>query len=57
MPSFLSVRESIMFSAQLRLPTSVSYQEKENKVNQVISELDLESCSESRVCRSTMFII
>ena len=46
-----------MFSAQLRLPTSVSYQEKENKVNQVISELDLESCSESRVCRSTMFII
>ena len=38
-----------MFSAQLRLSTIISYKEKQEKVNQVIRELDLEQCSESRV--------
>lgn len=46
----LTVRESIMFSAQLRLPRKFSYYDKEQKVKEVISELGLEHCSDSRVC-------
>ena len=38
-----------MFSAQLRLSTAISYKEKQGKVDQVIRELDLECCSDSRV--------
>lgn len=45
----LTVRENIMFSANLRLPTTISAAEKEKQVNDVIEELGLEKCADSKV--------
>jgi ABC-type multidrug transport system ATPase subunit len=35
----LTVRETILFSARLRLPESISSEEKQDRVEQVIAEL------------------
>ncbi|XP_077876860.1 broad substrate specificity ATP-binding cassette transporter ABCG2-like [Ictidomys tridecemlineatus] len=45
----LSVRENIWFSAALRLPTTMSKQEKNERINKVIKELDLEEVADSKV--------
>jgi len=40
----LTVRENLMFSANIRLPHSYSAREKLARVNQIIDDLDLHSC-------------
>lgn len=40
----LTVRENLMFSANIRLPRSCSIQQRIERVNQVIHDLDLHSC-------------
>ena len=40
----LTVRENLLFSANVRLPRSLSAQERIERVNQVIHDLDLQSC-------------
>ncbi|XP_061565393.1 broad substrate specificity ATP-binding cassette transporter ABCG2 [Cololabis saira] len=45
----LTVRENFTFSAALRLPASISQQEKEQKVNTLISELGLGRVADSKV--------
>ncbi|WJX46201.1 hypothetical protein P8452_33023 [Trifolium repens] len=43
----LSVYETLVFSALLRLPNSLSKQEKMSKVKEVIDELDLNHCKDT----------
>ncbi|XP_059508923.1 broad substrate specificity ATP-binding cassette transporter ABCG2-like [Stegostoma tigrinum] len=45
----LTVRENLLFSAALRLPTSIRFKEKEEKVEQIISQLGLTKVSDSKV--------
>ncbi|MBN3295815.1 ABCG2 protein, partial [Amia calva] len=45
----LTVRENLLFSAALRLPTSISFKDKEERVANVISELGLTRVADSRV--------
>ncbi|KAJ4939799.1 hypothetical protein JOQ06_029235, partial [Pogonophryne albipinna] len=45
----LTVRENLTFSAALRLPASVSQEEKEQKVKKLIQELGLGRVADSRV--------
>ncbi|XP_074518242.1 broad substrate specificity ATP-binding cassette transporter ABCG2 [Halichoeres trimaculatus] len=45
----LTVRENFSFSAALRLPESISQEEKEKKVNRLIQELGLSRVADSRV--------
>ncbi|XP_070848964.1 broad substrate specificity ATP-binding cassette transporter ABCG2-like [Chaetodon trifascialis] len=45
----LTVRENFSFSAALRLPTSISQREKEEKVNTLIQELGLSRVADSKV--------
>ncbi|KAM3857476.1 broad substrate specificity ATP-binding cassette transporter ABCG2-like [Diretmus argenteus] len=45
----LTVRENFSFSAALRLPASVSQQDKEEKVNRLIQELGLVKVADARV--------
>jgi ATP-binding cassette subfamily G (WHITE) protein 2 len=45
----LTVRENLMFSASVRLPSDVSVDERKNRVNRVIQELGLEACANTRI--------
>lgn len=45
----LTIRENFRFSAELRLPNSISSQEKEQRVENLIKELGLEKVANSRV--------
>ncbi|XP_031440943.1 broad substrate specificity ATP-binding cassette transporter ABCG2-like [Clupea harengus] len=45
----LTVRENFRFSAELRLPTSITGQEKKERVERLIGELGLEKVADSRV--------
>ena len=45
----LSVRENFHFSAALRLPSTVSAAEREDRVNSVIQELGLVHCADTKV--------
>ncbi|NWX47037.1 ABCG2 protein, partial [Steatornis caripensis] len=45
----LTVRENLKFSAALRLPKSVKEQEKNERVNRIIKELDLSKVADSKV--------
>ena len=45
----LTVRENLAFSANIRLPASVSAEEKTAIVNSVIEQLGLTKCADSRV--------
>jgi ATP-binding cassette, subfamily G (WHITE), member 2 len=45
----LTVRENLFFSIHLRLPNDVSNDEKDDRVSQVIAELGLEACADTRV--------
>ena len=51
----LTVRENIAFSAALRLPNSVSNKEKTQRVSELIEDLGLTKCADTKVClKSTM---
>jgi len=45
----LTVRENLMFSANLRLPKTTSRQQKRTIVHKVITQLGLEKCADARV--------
>ncbi|CAM4892032.1 unnamed protein product [Rotaria socialis] len=45
----LTVRENLLFSANLRLPKTVSTLEKNARVLRIITELGLESCADTRM--------
>ena len=45
----LTVRENLMFSANLRLPKCISKEEKERKVDETLYELGLQACADSKV--------
>lgn len=45
----LTVRENLMFSANIRLPRSFSSQVKLDRVNKIITDLDLESCVDTLI--------
>ncbi|ELT93480.1 hypothetical protein CAPTEDRAFT_111615, partial [Capitella teleta] len=45
----LTVRENLMFSANLRLPTSISREDKRKKINHLLVDLGLGSCADSLV--------
>ena len=46
----LTVRENIAFSAALRLPSSVSNKEKTQRVAELIEDLGLTKCADTKVC-------
>ena len=48
--ALLTVRENIYFSASLRLPSSMSREEKTEKVDKLIDELGLSKVANSKVC-------
>ena len=45
----LTVKENLYFSAALRLPNSLSWKEKKERVKKVIDELGLNSCCDTKV--------
>jgi len=45
----LTVRENLMFSANLRLPDSLSRREKRHRVKETLQELGLMSCANTKV--------
>lgn len=45
----LSVKENLYFSAALRLPTSMPWKEKKNRVAKVIEDLGLTNCCDTKV--------
>ncbi|XP_077207207.1 broad substrate specificity ATP-binding cassette transporter ABCG2-like isoform X2 [Paroedura picta] len=45
----MTVRENLLFSAALRLPNSISFPEKEERVTQIIHELGLSKVADSKV--------
>ena len=45
----LTVRENLMFSANLRLPKSISHEEKKERVENTLLELGLTACSDTKV--------
>jgi ATP-binding cassette subfamily G (WHITE) protein 2 len=45
----LTVRENIMFSANIRLSSDVSWNERKERVERVIQELGLLSCADTRI--------
>ena len=45
----LTVRENFMFSANVRLPETVSQEEKEKRVDEVINALGLTHCADTKV--------
>ena len=45
----LTVRENLMFSANVRLPKEVKYDERVNRVQKTIQDLGLESCADTKV--------
>lgn len=45
----LSVRENLMFSANVRLPGEITHDERVQRVTKTIQDLGLESCAETKV--------
>lgn len=45
----LTIRETLMFSARLRLPGTMSFREKQERVNSLIKMLSLTTCADTRV--------
>jgi ATP-binding cassette subfamily G (WHITE) protein 2 len=45
----LTVRENLLFSANVRLPRTIEVHERINRVNQVIRDLDLQSCADTLI--------
>ena len=53
----LTVRENIEFSAALRLPSGTTAAERTEKVNEVLSDLALSKCANTKVIISYNYII
>ena len=49
MMGMLSVRENLAFSAALRLPSHTTRQQRRERVENVIKELGLQSCADTKV--------
>lgn len=47
--SMLTVRETIQFAANMRLPRTMTQEEKNNRVELVLAELALKNCAETRI--------
>ncbi|CAF5120516.1 unnamed protein product, partial [Rotaria sp. Silwood1] len=45
----LTARENLMFSTNIRLPREVSYEERAERVTKIISDLELNSCADTRI--------
>ena len=45
----LTVRENFQFSASLRLPSHISKQERKDRVENVVNELGLTDCADTKV--------
>ena len=45
----LTVKENLYFSAALRLPNSISWKEKKQRVKKVIDDLGLKRCVDTKV--------
>lgn len=45
----LTVRENLMFSANIRLPKEISYSQRVARVIKIISDLGLELCADTRI--------
>ncbi|CAF3299285.1 unnamed protein product [Rotaria socialis] len=45
----LTVRENLLFSANVRLPSSIKANERIDRVNQIIHDLDLHSCADTLI--------
>lgn len=45
----LTVRETLMYSARLRLPGLMAYDEKKTRVENMINQLGLKQCADTRV--------
>ena len=46
----LTVRENLHFSAALRLPSKMTWQQRKQRVEKVINELRLSDCASQMVC-------
>jgi len=46
----LTVRENVLFSARLRLPNTIGAKVREEKVDEILLELGLKNCANTRVC-------
>lgn len=45
----LTVRENLMFSANVRLPADLTQDQRKERVTKTIEDLGLESCADTRV--------
>ncbi len=45
----LTVRENLSFSANVRLPSTVPMKERQQRVDQIIQELGLQACADTRI--------
>lgn len=52
----LTVRENLQFSAALRLPTTMTNYEKNERINKVIQELGLDKVADSKVMWKKLII-
>lgn len=52
----MTVRENLQFSAALRLPSSISIKEKEERVTQIINELGLSKVADAKVSSKNTFL-
>ncbi|CAF3486276.1 unnamed protein product, partial [Rotaria sp. Silwood2] len=50
----LTVRETLLFSANVRLPEEVTYEERVQRVTKTIQDLSLESCADTKVGNETI---
>ena len=52
----LTVRENIAFSAALRLSSEYNWNDRKDKVNQILEELALTEVADSKVCSYSITI-
>lgn len=52
----MTVRENLQFSAALRLPSSITIKEKEERVTQIINELGLSKVADAKVSSENTFL-
>ncbi len=45
----MTVRENLLFSANVRLPRSIKMNQRIDRVNQVIHDLNLQSCADTLI--------
>ena len=56
----LTVRENFYFSAALRLPLSISWNDKKRRVEKTIADLGLTDCADTKVsvnCRNILLLM